>query len=83
MPRVLCETVEAKDVFSSNLVKLSRQESVHFVEHSGGGRREWFGPGVNVNQELSRNEGNGARSQALFITEKMMSCLNRTFSDGL
>lgn len=49
IPRVLCETVEAKDVFSSNLVKLSRQESVHFVEHSRDGRQEWFGPGVNVN----------------------------------
>lgn len=36
IPCVLCEAGEAKDVFSSNLVKLSRQESVHFVEHSGG-----------------------------------------------
>lgn len=35
--------------FSFNLVKLSRQESVHFVEHSRDGRQEWFGPGVNVN----------------------------------
>lgn len=49
IPRVLRETVEAKEVFSSNLVKLSRQESVHFVEHSRDGRQEWFGPGVSVN----------------------------------
>lgn len=49
IPRVLCETVEAKDVFSTNLVKLSRQESVHFVGHSRDGRQQWFGPGVNVN----------------------------------
>lgn len=42
-----------KDVFSTNLVKLSRQESVHFVEHSRDGRQEWFGPGFKVNNQVN------------------------------
>lgn len=81
-----------EDVFSANLVKLSRQESVHFVEHSRDGRQEWFGPGFKVSNQaehraclltMFRGIEGKVQSPALFITEKMMSCVNHTFSDGL
>ena len=39
---------QEKDIFSTNLSRLSRQETVHLVEHSGSDLQKWFGSGLNA-----------------------------------
>lgn len=37
-----------ENIFSTNFVRLSRQETVHLVEHSRANLQKWSGSGLNV-----------------------------------